>query len=469
MHIMRRLVLLLLLTSHLHAEGISILDVKSRGQTQSFPGAPSNTLPPVPTSAVPPGVPMAPGTPWAPASRVPLVYYIMCPTGDDESYFEALARGTPANIWNLCQSDAAAAQAASGAGGAVQFVRVKVSSLEDYTRVLHEGLMPRARRAGTPVYRVEEMSPQPNRVLGFAILSHAGCDGPFIPLENKRGVQAPYPIFAWDKASGGNSFYERLVPGARIRFCGCNTGNDYMWYEVDQPGYRANPSVAHATAAILADKRVVVYGKYNSGDVKGATYVHFSCPQGQSYPVRHVKAKNAYSFGTTKGASQYEPALIHYQSAEERDAYIAYYRERGYPLVPSKEQRSGGSVSGDLVLRAPRPQWFSNGSAKPAVLKDVVRMLEAYPGAPSQAVQYAFAQHGEGGKAYLGMVPRLIALAAAGHMRRAIDDTKRAHGGQLDLDDMRLWVTMFGPEHHYTAWRADLCDDPTVARTPFHQ
>lgn len=457
--------------SALFAEGMTILGVASDNQRQGVavgPGAPVTTGN---ADGTPSGVPYAPTATTAanPQNNGPLVYYILVPTGDDEAYFEALARGNPATVVNLCRADAQAAQAASGVRGEVNFVRVKLASVEDYSRVLLEGLMPAQPRQGTPVYRVNELTPRVNRVLGFAILSHAGCDGPFPNYQN-GGQQAPYPIFQYDRWYGReNSLYNRLVIGARFRFAGCNTANDYMWYEHDQAGYRANPSVAHAAAAIYADKRIVTYGHYNSGDVKNTDYISFQTTGGRSYPVRFGKPKDGYSFGTTNAASQYEPALIHYTSAQERDAYMQYYAARGFPLTPKNERRSAYGVEGDLVMRAPRPVWFSRESAKPEVLKHVINVVAQYPSAGAQAVTYAFSQYpGAAGDAYRGMIPRLAALAQYGKLQQAIRDTYTARG-QLDYNDFRLWAMMFAPDKDYTVYRADLCDDPNVARTQFKQ
>jgi hypothetical protein len=212
----------------------------------------------------------------------------------------------------------------------------------------------------------------------------------------------------------------------------------------------------------------VTYGKYNSGDVKSGDYISFSC-DGRAYPTRHGIGKSAYSFYTLQGASQYEPTIITYHSAEERDAYLAYYRQQGFNLTSTRELSYGPNLTGDLVLRAPKPVWLSNGSAKPAVLKSVVQMVAAYPGSPADAVRYAFSQNGGGNSGYAGMIPRLISLGTYGELQRAINDTRQAHGGELDLDDMRIWAMLFGPENHQTRYRADLCDDPNVATTPFQR
>jgi hypothetical protein len=182
-----------------------------------------------------------------------------------------------------------------------------------------------------------------------------------------------------------------------------------------------------------------------------------------------VKPKRSYSFGTTSGASQYEPILIHYTSAAERDAYVSFYRQRGIPLKPINERRAGGDVQGDLTMRAPRPTWLSNGSRKPAVLQRVIQLVATYPSYAEQAVMYAFQQGDPDADAYRGLIPRLLALARYGKLQQAIDDTRNANGGRLEMDDFRLWAMIFGPGQHYTALRADLCDDPNVATVRFKQ
>ena len=468
---MRFLVLSVILANaaSLFAQGLTILGVQSTNQGNGAAVQPGATVDASGGTGAGQGAPYAPSAALAsnPQGGGPLVYYVLCPTGDDESYFESLARGNPATIMNLCRSDAQGAQAASGVRGDVNFIRVKLASVEDYTRVLREGLMPAQPRQGTPVYRVSELSASNCRVLGFAMISHAGCDGPF-PIYQSGGQQAPYAIFQQDRQSAdGSSLYNRLVVGARFRFAGCNTANDYMWYEHDVPGYRANPSVAHAAAAIYADKRVVAYGHYNTGDVKNTEYIYFACDGGRSYPTRHLLAKDAYRFYTTNAASQYEPALIHYTSAQVRDAYMQYYAQYGYPLTPKDERRTQSGVEGDLVMRAPRPVSIARETAKPAVLQAVVNAVAQYPSAGAQAVTYAFRQYpGADGDAYRGMMPRLTALAQYGKLQQAIRDTYAARG-RVDMDDMRLWAMMFAPDSKYTSYRADLCDDPNVARTPF--
>ncbi|MBI4858972.1 MAG: hypothetical protein HY815_01660 [Candidatus Riflebacteria bacterium] len=293
----------------------------------------------------------------------------------------------------------------------------------------------------------------PASILSVAVISHAGCDGPFIPLASGSGYQANYDLVRHDKAAGGaNSLFNRLVRGARLRYCGCNTGNDYMWYEVNRRGWAANPSVAHGAAALLAEKQVVAYGKYNSGDVKSRCYVYFSCPPGLNYPVRHVKAKHAYSFGTTKAASTFDDIRIAYATAQERDAYLAWYRSRGI---------TGRAANGVITVSAPRPTWYSRDSQKPALLKALVRAIADDPGATPDVRQPPV--QGDDPQTVRRLLPLMDKLAADGRLRRAIDDARRANNGVLDLDDFRIWAVVFMPDHDETAYRADLCDDPNVA------
>jgi hypothetical protein len=316
-------------------------------------------------------------------------------------------------------------------------------------------MVPADDRAGSSVYSFGELVAAGNSILSVTVISHAGCDGPFIPMINHRGFQANYELVRWDKQTqDANSLTNRLVRGARLRFCGCNTGTDYLWYEVDRPGYRANPSVGHGIAALLADRQVVVHGKYNSGDVKNHNYVSFSCPPGRNYPVRHGKEKNGYSFGTTRASTKFQDIRVSYANDSEREAYLGWYRQRGYQIQNGQ---------GTLTVKAPQPVWYNRSTPKPKALTAIVQAIDrgltdALAGNRSGPGLQELAQ-------VRALVPWTDSLLTDGKLVRAIQEAKAANGGTLDMHDFRIWAVMLRPDHKETAYRADLCDDPTVART----
>lgn len=448
------------------AEGISLLDVKARQSADpKGPQAPQTTAVPPNRDAAP--MPFSPAQPsstdqrgeesWR--QRLPQVAYVIISTGDDESYFEALARGSPSTIVDLARSDAAAAQAAAGLSGRYHMVRVRVSSPEEFWRVLRDGMVPSRERANA-VYSSGELVSRACSILSVTVISHAGSDGPLFDYHKGRGgAQANYNFLKADRdARGPSSLYNRLVRGARLRFAGCNTGSDYLWYEWDRPGYRANPSVAHGAAAILAGKGVVAWGKYNSSDVKSLSYVSFRCPAGLPYPTRHGKPKDDYSFGTTRAAVQYEDITVQPRTAEERQAYVDWYRQRGYQVSDRGAQ---------FVVRAPRPVWYNRRTPKPIGLVAMVKAVEAgaLPRPDGRYSEPGFREF----YATWYLVPWVRVLFTDDRLMTAIRDSKQAHGGRLDIDDFRIWAVVFRPDRHETALRADLCDDPRVAEIPSRQ
>jgi len=396
-------------------------------------------------------------------TAAPLVHYVFCSTGDDAAYFEGLAIGYPSDIQDLIRKDIEAARATAGLSGTATIVRVRVRSADEVMDVLRYGKIPRDERSGSPIYVADELAPSAARLTGYAVLSHANSYGPLIPYPNYT-KPFTYPQLQEDKRRGGaGSLYGRLVQGAHIRYAGCNSGNDYQFYEIDTPGRRGNPSIAHATAAIYSEKKVVVYGKYRSADLKSTHYVSFSCPAGLSYPVRQGKPKASYAFATAI-SDEAETVKIPFSSRREKEESLFWYKERGYPCRVTDETGSGDGVQGTLEVRIPSDSWLcSRETRKPALLKSVVEAVSSNPRTAWPSIQRLLSQVGIAANLLKGIQKAVV----TGRLARAIHESRAAHGGKLDLDDFRLWVVLLSPEKWDTYFRADLCDDPTVAQSVF--
>jgi len=335
------------------------------------------------------------------------VHYVFCATGKDGAYFETLALGQPSDVMNMVRDDIQATRAVAGLSESVKIVRVRVSTPGAMLDVLKNGRIPKDGRDTPSIYTPNQLVQSSVKITGFAVVSHAGSYGPMIPYPDYK--QFTYPPLQDDKKNGGpNTLSARLAQGARIRYTGCNSGNDHQFYEVDEPGKRGNPSIAHATASIYADKKVVTYGKFNSGDIKSTHYMWFACPDGQNYPIRYGKPKTSYSF----------------------------------------------SAIG---------QRFSRDSGKPESLKSAIQAVDSNPQGGWSAVQKKVTQAGVSGD----LLKKVETAVTSGKLAKAIRESKAANGGKLDLDDFRLWVVLLRPAKWDTEFRADLCDDANVAQSKF--
>lgn len=365
------------------------------------------------------------------------VYYLFSAMGSDESYFNGLAVGSPATIWDQASRDGAQVLRANGMAGSCQMVPVRVASGTDVMKVLTRSLVPPDTRKPAMPYFVDQLAASERPISGFVVISHSGSDGPIM------NGQMTYGAFQEDeRTEGPERISNRLLTGAILRFAGCNSGNDYLWYEHGS----GSPSMAHGAAAVLHRKKVQVHGKVSSGDVANmSNYVLFKQPDAATpYPTRHVIPKAHYKFYMPR---ETRSALIHFRSAEERDALLAWYAKRRIPVEIATED-----TDGYLEARLPVYQTYTERSSKPAFHVELIERFRADP-------------EGEG-----ALTGHKIFGAEwdqkRGLLAQAIADAQRAGGGRLDIHDFRLWAVLLTPSQDHTVYRADLCDDPSVKDQP---
>lgn len=373
------------------------------------------------------------------ATGVP-VYYLFSATGSDENYFNALAVGKPSLFWDQARRDVARTFQRDALSGTAEIVPVRIRSAAEFQQVMSASLVPPVPGRPPLPYFVQELTPGDRRIAGFAVISHSGGDGPVL----EEGPQLTYGVFQDDAAKPGpGRILDRILPGAILRFAGCNSGNDHMWYENDA-GRGGSPSVAHGTAAVLAEKDVEVYGKRGTGDVaRTDTYFLFKRPDPATpYPVRHIIPKDHYRFYV---AQDDEQAMdVPYGSDEEKEALLQWYEERGIQVVVNE---AGSFLRVTLRLHREHTQ----GSRKPEALVSLVEEFDVDPGMAEASGRRLFGD--------FGWHIRRELLA------RAIDQSRRARGA-LDMQDFRLWAVLLRPDHDDTVYRADLCDDPVVKDAP---
>lgn len=234
----------------------------------------------------------------------PEVYYLFADSS--ELWFVQLAENSDVTSGKLLGNNVYK-RVRTHVGSNTKLVNVKISTATEIMFILQNGLLPALDKGElrtvpaadgqkVPCYSINDLSRPSNcRVRGFGIISHGGCDGPLLadgqmtadyfrqeagrggkPVVSDADVYSDngepscqtafklypgkpddVPYVDWSNSANGN-FSNRLMDQAKVTYFGCNTGSCQ--------GYNDNPSIAHYTAALYADKRVSVFGKKSYGN-----------------------------------------------------------------------------------------------------------------------------------------------------------------------------------------------------------
>lgn len=366
------------------------------------------------------------------------LFYVLAARGRDFAYFRDLAGGhfgEDNTVGTLSRKDAANRRAS--------ILRVEVGSPGEVLALLSEGRAPSAEwedgdQATGPVWKPADLVPTDRRIAGFMLVSHAASDAAFVGGE--RLSAAPFVEDRQrDETLEGPSFFARLLPGSAITFFGCNSGNCHCDDEL--------PSIAHSLAALYGDRKVVLRGKYNTGDVNSDYFATFRADR-HGVAHRVGPAKGDYDFFFEDATRAYRSVTKKLSSPEERESCLAWYRQAGIaPLAVS---------STEILVALPTVVRVTRDSAKDPVLVAALR---------------AMAAGGEVEARARDMLPGLSTLFDDGKLRSIVHDELEDGNGRLDVHAFRLWYRVyyrdfvFDRDCYRIVLQACPCDDEALSRS----
>ena len=374
------------------------------------------------------------------------VYYVFAGMGEDQEYFFQIAQngpisGKPNYVWRSIRRDVS--ETGARCRGVVV---VKVASPDDIYVVLKNGMVPSggptALPSGdqrVPIYAVNQLTASNFKIIGFATVSHSGQDGPLVDYGSDKGKQFHARYLAADylnhRRGAQTTVYRRMINRPRFTFCGCNIGH-CQYYDGE------NPSFSHWVASIYVSKGAVVRGKYtvgspNASESQFATFGR----QGNGPVIRMSPGKKEYKMLIKVPTNRYDQYNVPFSSTEERDAILAYYKERNVTV----------NVSGNnVVVRSPswlRGKWMDRQTDKDDLLDALLKAMATR--------DIRTARYGDTFQSWMArnttvslekakkMMPRLEALFNDPKLQRRIELVKMDNGGNLDIHDFRLWSYIY--------------------------
>ncbi len=400
------------------------------------------------------------------------IYYVFAGMGQDQEFFYQISQngpiaGKPNYVYKYIRRDIQESGAKCKG-----IVVVKVLTPDDMHNVLCQGMVPAAGPSAVPsgnqrlkIYAVNELTPSNFKVIGFATVSHSGQDGPMMDYADNKGKQYHARYLANDYVThsrnpGAKTFTARLVNKPRFTFCGCNIGHCQYYDGV-------NPCFSHWVATIYCKKGAVVRGKYTVGS-PNATEKQFATfgREGNGSVIRQSPAKKEYRMLIKVPTNRYDTYNVPFSSAEEKEAILAYYKERNVTV-----RESGNNI----VVRTPswlRGKWMNRGTDKDDLLEAVLRTMASRDISTARWMDTYESWMRRNPPAEVAraekMMPRLKELLNDPKLQKRIEEVKEENGGTLDLHDFRLWhYIYFGnlsqEQMRENRWslplRACTCDD----------
>jgi len=377
------------------------------------------------------------------------VYWVFAGMGEDQEYFFSIAQNSPqaggANyVWRNIRRDIAE----SGAR-CLGVCVVKVISPNDIFNVLRKGMVPSqgltavpAEGRRVPIHAVADLVPSNHRMIGFATVSHSGSDGPLVDYGADKGKQFNAEYLALDylqwRQAGGRvteSIVARLVDNPRFSFCGCNIGHCQYYDGV-------TPSFGHYVAAIYCSKATVVRAMYTVGspNAPDQNFAVFG-RSAQRHVTRVSPAKQEYRMLVNVPTNRYDRFGVPFSSEEEKNAIIAYYRERDINTTVQGNQ---------VFVRAPtwlRGTWMTRDTDKDNVIESLLQAMATRQMPPgtngSNFETWLRSSNPADVQRARQMMPRLQALIDDPMMQAYVEIVKRENGGRLDIHDFRLWKHVY--------------------------
>ncbi len=377
------------------------------------------------------------------------IYYIFAGMGEDQEYFFNLVQnggtaGRSNHVWKYIRRDIK-----ETSKKCVGIVVVKVDRAKDMYDILRQGMVPEdgptpldIKGGRFPIYAFSELKKSKHKIMGFATVSHSGQDGPLVGYANNRGMQFSTELVKTDYnlatiAPEADYFmFNRMLDNPRFTFCGCNIGH-CQYYDME------DESFGHGVAAVYNTKGAVVRAKWSTGAVN-ATEKHFATygKDDEGIVRRLTPHKKDYRMLVSVPNNRYDTFNVPYSSQEEKEAILAYYKERDITVrVYSRYIR----------VRSPswlRGKWLNYAADKDNLLEAVINAM-ATRGGPKAYEDEDFAKWLKEAKVtpeieeVQKMMPRLKKLTSDPLLQYAIEKSKQANNGVFDIHDYRVWLVIY--------------------------